>query len=132
MSKKIKISSNKSFGIVFFLVFIIVGVYPLVSNEEFRLWALITGLIFLILGLINSSILTPLNMLWFKFGLLLGRIVSPVIMALVFFCVVTPTGLIMKLFNKDLLKLKKKNKESYWIERKSKSEMKNQFLLWNF
>ena len=127
MSKKIKISSNKSFGIVFFLVFIIVGVYPLVSNEEFRLWALITGLIFLILGLINSSILTPLNMLWFKFGLLLGRIVSPVIMALVFFCVVTPTGLIMKLFNKDLLKLKKKNKESYWIERKSKSEMKNQF-----
>ena len=127
MSKKIKISSNKSFGIVFFLVFIIVGVYPLVSNEEFRLWALITALIFLILGLINSSILTPLNMLWFKFGLLLGRIVSPVIMALVFFCVVTPTGLIMKLFNKDLLKLKKKNKESYWIERKSKSEMKNQF-----
>ena len=127
MSKKIKISSNKSFGIVFFIVFIIVGVYPLVSNEEFRLWALITGLIFLILGLINSSILTPLNMLWFKFGLLLGRIVSPVIMALVFFCVVTPTGLIMKLFNKDLLKLKKKNKESYWIERKSKSEMKNQF-----
>ena len=127
MSKKIKISSNKSFGIVFFLVFIIVGVYPLVSNEEFRLWALITALIFLILGLINSSILTPLNILWFKFGMLLGRIVSPVIMAFVFFCVVTPTGLIMKLFNKDLLKLKKKNKESYWIERKSKSEMKNQF-----
>ena len=127
MSKKIKISSNKSFGIVFFLVFIIVGVYPLVSNEEFRLWALITALIFLILGLINSSILTPLNILWFKFGMLLGRIVSPVIMAFVFFCVVTPTGLIMKLFNKDLLKLKRKNKKSYWIERKSKSEMKNQF-----
>ena len=118
MSKKIKISSNKSFGIVFFLVFIIVGVYPLVSNEEFRLWALITGLIFLILGLINSSILTPLNMLWFKFGLLLGRIVSPVIMALVFFCVVTPTGLIMKLFNKDLLKLKKKIKRVIGLKEK--------------
>ncbi len=127
MSKKIKVSSNKSFGIVFFVVFIIVAFYPLIYNEEFRLWALVTAIIILILGLINSSILTPLNILWFKFGLLLGRIVSPIIMAFVFFCVVTPTGLIMKLFNKDLLNLKKKDKKSYWIERKSKSEMKNQF-----
>tara|TARA_B100001063_G_scaffold162623_1_gene151744 strand:- start:138 stop:521 length:384 start_codon:yes stop_codon:yes gene_type:complete len=127
MNKKIKISSNKSFGIVFFVFFIAIAFYPLINNEEYKLWALIISLIFLILGLVNSSILTPLNLLWFKFGMLLGRLVSPIIMALVFFVVVTPTGLIMKLFQKDLLKLKKKDKKSYWIERKSKSEMKNQF-----
>ena len=127
MNKKIKVSSNKSFGIVFFIFFIAVAFYPLVNNEEYRLWALIISLVFLILGLINSSVLTPLNLLWFKFGMLLGRIVSPIIMALVFFGVVTPTGLLMKFFQKDLLKLKKKDKKSYWIERKSKSEMKNQF-----
>ena len=127
MNKKIKVSSNKSFGIVFFIFFLAVSLYPLVNSQEYRLWALITSLVFLILGLFNSSSLTPLNLLWFKFGMLLGRIVSPIIMALVFFCVVTPTGLIMKLFNKDLLNLKKNNKKSYWIERKSKSEMKNQF-----
>ena len=127
MNKKIKVSSNKSFGIVFFIFFIAVAFYPLLNKEEYRLWALIISLVFLILGLVNSSILTPLNLLWFKFGMLLGRIVSPIVMALVFFFVVTPTGLIMKLFQKDLLKLKKKSKKSYWIERKSKSEMKNQF-----
>ena len=127
MSKKIKVSSNKSFGIVFFIVFVVIAFYPLVNEEEYRLWALISALIFLVLGLINSSILTPLNLLWFKFGMLLGRIVSPIIMALVFFGVVTPTGLIMKVFKKDLLKLNRKEKKSYWIERKNKSEMKNQF-----
>ena len=127
MNKKIKVSSNKSFGIVFFIFFIAVAFYPLVNNEEYRLWALIISLVFLILGLINSSVLTPLNLLWFKFGMLLGRIVSPIIMALVFFGVVTPTGLLMKFFQKDLLKLKKKDNKSYWIERKTKSEMKNQF-----
>ena len=127
LKKKSKISSNKSFGIVFCIFFLIIAFYPLLNNGEYRLWAIIISLLFLILGLVNSSILTPLNLLWFKFGILLGRIVSPVIMALVFFGVVTPTGLIMKLFKKDLLKLKRKNKRSYWIERKDKSEMKNQF-----
>tara|TARA_Y100001936_G_C15556802_1_gene400234 strand:- start:10 stop:393 length:384 start_codon:yes stop_codon:yes gene_type:complete len=127
MSKKIKVSSNKSFGIVFFVVFVVIGFYPLINQEDFRLWSLIIALIFLGLGLINSSILTPFNLLWFKFGMLLGRVVSPIIMALVFFGVVTPTGLIMKIFKKDLLKLKRKDKKSYWIERKTKSEMKNQF-----
>ena len=127
MNKKIKVSSNKSFGIVFFIFFLAVSLYPLINNEEYRLWALITSLIFLIFGLFNSSILTPLNLLWFKFGMLLGKIVSPIVMALVFFIIVTPTGLIMKLFQKDLLQLKKKNKKSYWIERKSKSKMSNQF-----
>ena len=127
LKKKSKISSNKSFGIVFCIFFLIIAFYPLLNNGEYRLWAIIISLLFLILGLVNSSILTPLNLIWFKFGMLLGRIVSPIVMALVFFCTVTPIGLIMRLFRKDLLNLKKNNKKSYWIERKSKSEMKNQF-----
>jgi len=128
MNKKNNISSNKSFGIVFFIFFLVVGFYPFFFNQEIRLWSVILSLIFLILGLINSRILTPLNLLWFKFGILLGKIVSPVIMGLVFFLVVTPTGLIMRMLKKDLLRLKKQNKKTYWIERKeNKSEMKNQF-----
>ena len=127
MENKNKIPSNKSFGIVFFVFFFAVGLYPLINSEELRFWSLILSFVFLILGLINSSILTPLNLLWSKFGMLLGKYISPIIMAIIFFCVVTPTGLIMKILRKDLLNLKKKDKKSYWIERKSKSEMKNQF-----
>ena len=127
MSEKIKISSNKSFGIVFSVFFALVAFYPLINNEEVRLWALVTSMIFLILGLINSVILKPLNLVWFKFGIFLGKLISPIVMGLVFFCVVTPTGLIMRLFKKDLLNLKIDRKKSYWIERKTKSEMKNQF-----
>ena len=119
--------NNKSFGILFFIVFLVIGFYPIINDGNYRFWALVISLIFLILGLLNSSILTPLNLIWFKFGMLLGKFVSPIIMALVFFFVVTPTGLIMKFLKKDLLRLKKKDKKSYWIERKSKSEMKNQF-----
>ena len=125
---KIKVGSNKSFGIVFFVFFLIIGLYPLINDDSIRIWSIIISIIFLLLGLINSQILTPLNILWFKFGMLLGRFVSPIVMGLVFFLVVTPTGLIMKLFNKDLLKLKKNKNSSYWIKRpETKSEMKNQF-----
>ena len=125
---KIKVGSNKSFGIVFFVFFLIIGLYPLINEGNIRIWSIVISIIFLILGLINSQILTPLNILWFKFGMLLGRFVSPIIMGLVFFLVVTPTGLIMKLFNKDLLKLRKNKNSSYWIKRpETKSEMKNQF-----
>lgn len=128
MEKKIKISSNRSFGIVFFIFFLIVSLYPLYFNGSLNIWALLLSVIFLILGLINSKILTPLNILWFKFGMLLGRIISPIIMGMVFFFVVTPTGLLMKLFNKDLLRLKKKDTKSYWITKSNeKSNMKNQF-----
>ena len=128
MEKKIKISSNRSFGIVFFVVFLIVSFYPLYFDNSLNIWALIISIIFLILGLINSRILTPLNILWFKFGMFLGRIISPIIMGMVFFFVVTPTGLLMKLFNKDLLRLKKKDTKSYWITKSNeKSSMKNQF-----
>ena len=106
---KIKMGSNKSFGIVFFIFFLIVALYPLVNEESIRIWAVILSVIFLILGLINSQALTPLNILWFKFGILLGKIISPIVMGLVFFLVVTPTGIIMRLLKKDLLKLKKIN-----------------------
>ena len=125
---RIKVGSNKSFGIVFFVFFLVVGLYPLINQDSLRIWSIVISIIFLILGLINSQILTPLNILWFKFGMLLGRFVSPIVMGLVFFLVVTPTGLIMKLFNKDLLKLRKNKNSSYWIKRpETKSEMKNQF-----
>ena len=125
---KIKVGSNKSFGIVFCVFFLIVSLYPLINGENIRLWSLFLSVIFLILGLLNSRILTPLNILWFKFGIFLGRFVSPIVMGLVFFLVVTPTGLIMRMFKKDLLKLKKNNLNTYWINRSEpKSDMKNQF-----
>ena len=122
------INSNKSFGIVFFIVFLLIGLYPLLNNESIRLWSIATSFIFLFLGLINSKILTPLNKLWFKFGIFLGKIISPIVMMIIFFMVVTPTGLIMRLFKKDLLNLKFNNNKSYWIKKTGpKSKMKNQF-----
>jgi len=124
----IKISSNRSFGIVFFIFFLIVSLYPMLNENEIRLWALIISVIFLVLGLINSIILTPLNKSWYKFGILLGKIVSPIVMGVVFFLVVTPISLIMKLFGKDILNIKKNKKQTYWIEKTGpKSKMKNQF-----
>ena len=124
----IKISSNRSFGIVFFVVFFLIALYPLINNEDIRIWSLVISLIFLILGLINSRILNPLNKLWFKFGILLGKIVSPIIMGIIFFLVVTPIGFIMRVLGKDLLNLKFNANKSYWIEKTGpKSKMKNQF-----
>jgi len=122
------ISSNKSFGIVFFAVFLIIALYPLLENENVRVWSIIVSVIFLILGLLNSTILSPLNKVWFKFGIALGNFVSPIVMGLVFFIVVTPISILMRVLKKDLLNLKKGNKKTYWIERsKIKSKMKNQF-----
>ena len=124
----IKIGSNRSFCIVFFIVFLLIALYPLINEENFRLWSLVISLIFLVLGLINSQILTPLNKLWFKFGILLGKIVSPIIMGIIFFFVVTPIGFIMRAIGKDLINLKYNNNKSYWIEKTGpKSKMKNQF-----
>ena len=129
MSKNnIKIGSNKSFGIVFFTFFLIVSIFPLFKNGEIRVWSLIVGMIFLILGLTNSKILTPLNIIWFKVGIFLGNFVSPIVMAIVFFLVVTPTSLIMKLLGKDVLKVKKSSKSTYWIDKSNlKSKMNKQF-----
>ena len=125
---EIKISSNRSFGIVFSVVFLLISIYPLINDESLRYWSLLISLIFLILGFLNSKILTPLNKIWFKFGILLGKIISPLVMGIIFFFVVTPIGLIMKMLKKDLLNLKYNNDKSYWIEKKGpKSKMKNQF-----
>ena len=125
---EIKISSNRSFGVVFFVVFLLIALYPLINNGEVRLWSLITSIVFLTLGLLNSKFLNPFNKLWFKFGIILGKIISPLIMGIIFFLVVTPTGLIMRLLRKDILNLKYNQNSSYWIEKKGpKSKMKNQF-----
>ena len=127
-SNEIKLPSNTSFGILFFIVFLLISIYPLVNNDGIKLWSLIIALIFLILGLLNSKTLSPLNLLWMKFGILLGKIISPIVMGFIFFIVVTPIGLLMRFFNKDLLNLKFSKKNSYWIKReKIKSTMKNQF-----
>ena len=124
----IKIGSNRSFGIVFFVVFLIIATYPLINGDELRLWSLIISIIFLFLGLVNSKILNPINKLWFKFGIFLGKIISPLVMGIIFFLVVTPIGLLMRLLNKDLLNLRFNNNSSYWIEKtEPKSKMKNQF-----
>ena len=124
----VKISSNRSFGIVFFVVFLLIALYPVINNEEIRVWSLIVSVIFLVLGLLNSKILNPLNQIWFKFGVLLGRIISPFIMAIIFFFVVTPIGLIMRTLGKDILNLRYNTKKTYWIEKTGpKSKMKNQF-----
>ena len=122
-------SSNKSFGIVFFIVFLIISLYPLVNQDEIRSWALVISLIFLILGLMNSNLLTPLNKAWIKFGFLLGNIISPIVLGIIFFLIVLPTGLFMSILRKNYLGLKyEKDLESYWIKKeKQLSSMKNQF-----
>ena len=127
-NNNIKIGTNKSFGIVFFLFFLIVTIFPLFKDGNIRIWSLIIAIIFLILGLLNSKVLTPLNKIWFKLGILLSNFVSPIVMGIVFFAIITPTSIIMRLLRKNLLNLKKGDKKTYWIERsKIKSKMKNQF-----
>ena len=126
--KDIKISSNRSFGIVFFIVFLIISLYPLLNSENIRIWSLIISVIFLILGLFNSKFLNPLNKIWFKFGLLLGKIISPVVMGFIFYFIVTPIALLMRILQKDLLNLRFNKNNTYWIKKSGpKSKMKNQF-----
>jgi hypothetical protein len=126
--ENIKLPSNRSFGFVFAALFFLIGIYPIIYSEELRIWSLIIATLFLFLGAINSKILNPLNFLWFKFGMYLGKIISPLIMGIIFFLVVTPIGLLMKMFKKDLLDLKYNSKKTYWIKKTGpKSKMKNQF-----
>ena len=126
---KVKIGSNRNFGLVFFMVFLIISLWPLTYEEPIRIWSVTVSLVFLILGLIKPKLLAPLNKLWFKFGMILGAIVAPVVMGVVFFLVITPIGLFMKIIGKDLLKKKyDKKKATYWIIRgKPVSTMKQQF-----
>ena len=124
----LKISSNRSFGIVFFIVFLLISIYPLINQGELRIWSLLISLLFLILGIINSKVLSPLNKVWFKFGIFLGKIISPIVMGIIFFLVVTPIAFLMRILKKDLLNLKYNKNSSYWIEKTDpKSIMKNQF-----
>ena len=125
---EVKIGSNRSFGIVFSIVFLLISLYPLINGENLRLWSLIISIVFFALGIINSNLLKPLNKLWFKFGLLLGKIISPFIMGMIFFFVVTPIAILMRLLRKDLLNLKFNKNNTYWIQKSGpKSKMKNQF-----
>ena len=128
-SDKIKISSNRSFGLLFFVIFLVISLWPLTSESSIRIWSVIISAVFLILGLINSRLLTPLNVLWFKLGMILGAIISPIVMGIVFFLVVTPTGFILRIMGKDLLNKKyEKEKKTYWIKRNASiGTMKRQF-----
>ena len=128
-NSNIKIGTNKSFGIVFFVVFLLIGFYPLLNDDSLRWWAIIVSVFFLLLGFLNSVLLTPLNSIWFKFGLFLGKFVSPIVMGLVYFAVVFPTFLFLKLLKKNYLNIEyEKNKLSYWINVKNKNKsMKDQF-----
>ena len=123
-----KISSNRSFGLIFFVVFLLVSIWPLFGEQSLRIWSLVVSLIFLVSGIFNSKLLTPLNLVWTKFGELLGRIISPIVMGIVYFAIITPIGLFMRLIRKDLLKTKLSYNNSYWIKRKKNiGSMKKQF-----
>ena len=123
-----KISSNRSFGILFSIVFLIIAFWPIISGDPLRLWSIPISVIFLVLGLLNSKLLNPLNIVWVKFGELLGRIIAPIVMAIIYFIIVTPIGLFMRLIGKDLLNIKFSKANTYWIKREKKiGSMKKQF-----
>ena len=125
----IKSGSIKSFGIVFFFVFVIIALYPLLNENSIRVWSLIVSFIFLFLGMLNSPLLKPLNLIWFKFGLFLGQFIAPIVMSIVYFLVVFPTFLLLKIFKRNYLNIKyERNRNSYWLNIKDKSNsMKDQF-----
>ena len=121
-------SSNRSFGLLFFIVFLIIGLWPLKNDLELNYIFIGISIIFLILGLMNSKILTPFNKIWVKFGELLGRIIAPIVMAIIYFFILTPISLILKIFGKDLLNLKFSKEKSYWTKReKNIGTMDKQF-----
>ena len=122
-----KNKNNITFGILFFVFFLIIGLYPLISNEPIRIWSIIVSLVFLTVTIIKPNLFTFLNKLWIKFGILLGKIISPIVMGLVFFFVVTPIGIFVKILKKDVMSLKR-GQSSYWITREDKIQsMKKQF-----
>ena len=124
---KIKKNNNITFGILFFIFFLIIGLYPLKSDETIRVWFVVLSLVFLIITIIRPNLFTFLNKLWIKFGILLGKIISPIVMGLVFFFVVTPIGILIRILKKDVMGLKR-GKSSYWINRENKFQtMKKQF-----
>ena len=128
--KKEKISSNRSFGVIFFIFFLILSIYPIFNGLKINIYFLLIGLIFLVLGLLNSKLLYPLNFLWNKLGIYLGMLVSPLVMGILYFLIVFPTKLVLSILGKDILNLKVTNENSYWNYRNNKinkSNMDNQF-----
>ncbi len=112
-------TQNRSFGLLFFIVFLAFALWPLTKKGEINLYLISFALIFLILGLLNSKILTPLNRSWIKFGELLGRIIAPIVMGIIYFIILTPISLLVRLFGKDLIGMKfNNNLKTYWIKRK--------------
>ena len=123
-----KNDSNKSFGILFFIVFLIIAIWPVFTSESVRVWAIILSLIFLVLGIINSKLLTPFKKIWIKLGEILGKFIAPIVMGFIYFLIITPIGLFMRLIRKDLLSIKFHKEKSYWIKRsKNINTMKRQF-----
>ena len=123
-----KKENNKSFGILFFIIFLLIALWPLLNSEFIRMWALGIASIFLVLGFINSKILTPVKKSWIKLGEILGKIIAPIVMGLIYFLIITPIGLLMRLVGKDVLNLKFNKNDSYWIKRaKNINTMKRQF-----
>ena len=125
---KKKKDTNRSFGILFFIVLSSISIWPILSGGELRVWSFIVAIIFLIMGITKSRFLTPLNIAWIKFGELLGVIISPLIMGLVYFLVLLPIGILMRVLGKDLLSLKfNKNIETYWNKKEAKINFNKQF-----
>lgn len=123
-----KNENNKSFGILFFVVFSLIAVWPIMNEGQVRFWAIVISLTFLLLGIFNSKILSPLRLIWIKFGDILGMIIAPIVMGFIYFLIITPIGLFMRLIGKDLLKIKLRDTRSYWIKREKKmGTMKRQF-----
>ena len=120
-------SNNRSFGILFCIVFLLIAIWPLISSNPIRYWAIVLSITFLILGVVNSKLLSPLKDYWIKLGEILGKVIAPLVMSLVFFIILTPIGLILRIFGKDLLKLKRNKKNSYWLSRGDLKSMDRQF-----
>ena len=120
--------NNKSFGILFFVVFLLIAIWPVIDSGSIRIWAILTSLVFLILGILNSKILTPLKSAWIKLGEILGKIIAPIVMGFIYFLIITPIGIFMRLIGKDLLGIKYSKNNSYWIKReKNVNTMNRQF-----
>jgi hypothetical protein len=121
-------SQNRSFGVVFSFIFLLIALWPILNENQIRVWSLMLSIILLILGLLNSKILTPLKTLWIKFGEKLGVVIAPIVMGIIYFFVITPTSFLMKIFGKDLLNTKFSKEKTYWIKRnKPTGTMKKQF-----
>ncbi len=124
----LKLPSNKTFGLFFSAIFFLIYLWLFFKYQNNQIWVFILGFIFLVLGLLNSKILKYPNLLWIKFGYFLGLIISPIIMGVIFFLVITPINVVMKIFQKDVIGLKKKGRNTYWLNRNDdRKSMRNQF-----